>query len=354
MPINTQQLRTALQTAATNLQTGWNDRTGEAKVENLNLKRVYLGSDEKLHVSNHGWSSGWARWRGRATGEAALRAGLQQAKIPAGVIDRALKGVTTFQQKHAAWEATRHTEIKLATVGVEANVTAGPEPSRDLEGIIGDARFQELQNAKAKVELLSMLAPKEAGKQAGEAIVRSCSQSDDPLGQLGARLERLHDQLKIAAGAASNPDYTFKANPHQAEPMRKLHPRQEIERLQATIDVVKRELSRLSPATAAPSAPRRADPTKGAVDHMMTLIVATRFDDFTSAARINEGKHTFSTDRDQTIEKHPVMKHVAQRFGEHVNGLDQQARGKLLMNANAVVQMAIDFATEYHARNPVE
>ena len=206
MPINTQQLRTALQTAATNLQTGWNDRTGEAKVENLNLKRVYLGSDEKLHVSNHGWSSGWARWRGRATGEAALRAGLQQAKIPAGVIDRALKGVTTFQQKHADWQAARHTEIQLATVGVEANVTAGPEPSRDLEGIIGEARFQELQNAKAKVELLSRLAPKEAGRQAGQAIVPSCSPSHDPPGKPGTRMDSLHSTPTHLKRPPTTPD----------------------------------------------------------------------------------------------------------------------------------------------------
>ena len=359
MPINTQQLHKALQTAAANLQTGWNDRTGEAKVEHLSLKNVYIGSDQKLHVSNHGATRMWAQLRGRPTGEAALRAGMQQAGIPAGVIHRAMQGITAFQQKHAGWEATRDTEIHLATLGVEANVTAGPEPSRDLESIVRQADTEEVQTAKAKAALLSILSPTEAGKREGEAIVRSCSQSDDPLGQLDSRLKRLQDQQETATKAAAMPAYTFKANPHQAEAMRTLNPLQEIERLQATIGVVNQELSRLRPAAgaaaAAPAAPQqRLDPAKGAVNHMMAIIAATRLDDFTSAARINEGKSSFLTYRDETIEKHAVMKNVAQRFGEHFNGLDKPERAKFLMNADAVVQMAIGFAKDYHAQNPVE
>ena len=285
MPINTQQLHKALETAATNLQFGWNDRTGDAKVENLKLKNVYIGSDQKLHVSNHGASRMWAQLRGRPTGEAALRTGMQQAGIPAGVIHRAMQGLTAFQQKHAGWEATRLAEIQLAMGGREANFTAGPEPSRDLEGIVGQAHFRELQTGKASADLKgSMMTqwPKKAGKQDGEAIVRSCSQSDDPLGQLDSRLKRLQDQLATATKAADNPDYTFKANPDHAQPTRRLNPLEEIERLQATIDVVNQELSRTRPAAAAaaPAAPQqRLDPAKGAVNHMMALIAATRLDE---------------------------------------------------------------------------
>lgn len=44
MQINTQQLRTALRTAADNLTTGQDNRPGDAKVANLALKNVDISS----------------------------------------------------------------------------------------------------------------------------------------------------------------------------------------------------------------------------------------------------------------------------------------------------------------------
>lgn len=155
MPINTQQLRTALQTAATNLQTGWNDRTGEAKVENLNLKNLYLSKTGELHVSDKGWARMWNSLLGRKTGEAALRQGMADLGINRPVINRALQHVTEFKDARTGWEAVRGAEDRMGIFlkpGARLESKAGAEPSRNLEGVITAAATGLRREMREKIE----------------------------------------------------------------------------------------------------------------------------------------------------------------------------------------------------------
>lgn len=205
MQINTQQLRAALQTASDNIVNHQQNRTGDAKVENLNLRNVYISSKGEVHVSKDGWSRMWAGLMGRNTGEAALRqamtgTGANGYKIPERVADRALQNITKFQEHHSKWSADhRALERSLTTLkdggfarlagGLEEqkakiNQSKAQEPSRNLEGVVGHAAKEIRQDEKkAALESAAQL-----GTAKADAFARSVADAPGSLEQLKSTL----------------------------------------------------------------------------------------------------------------------------------------------------------------------
>lgn len=186
MQINTQQLRTALQTAANTISTGHEQPTGGVKVENLNLKNVYIGSKGEVHVSDKGWSRMWAGLMGRKTGSEALAAGMKQHGIPEKVIERAMSDITRHQGAHSEW-VQKHDPLAKAmqhqletgmgrNAQLQTRLDAGKsqEPSLNLENLIKDAHTSELPTAGEKN------SPAAAGEKNSPAAAEGTKKAPDP------------------------------------------------------------------------------------------------------------------------------------------------------------------------------
>jgi hypothetical protein len=108
--ITTTQLQTAITAGAAHLAEPNQQTAPDLKLSNLNLRNVYIGRDNKVHVSN----SGFQRWfaqkiGGRAAGAEALKQGLVNAGIAPDVAGRAVK--------HIRWQVPEAGNNKLTTLG---------------------------------------------------------------------------------------------------------------------------------------------------------------------------------------------------------------------------------------------
>ena len=144
MPITTTQLRAALQPATPQIDHQKNAQSsGGTKLENLNLEHVYIGSKGQVHVSKSGWSAMWAGMMGRATGDAALKEGMEKLGIKPAVIKSAMEGIHAFKELRAGWEK------QFRKFGI-------PEadwqklPSRNLEAVIHNANEGKVDRSGLK------------------------------------------------------------------------------------------------------------------------------------------------------------------------------------------------------------
>lgn len=153
MQINTQQLRTALRTAADNLTTGQENRPGDAKVANLALKNVDISSKGEVHVSKGGWNRMWAGLVGRPTGEAALRQAMTGKdvngfNIPLQVADRALQ---TIAKHHGGSPATEPSRNRAEAIKTDRKA---PDPARAGRSAGGHAAYHASQDAETFNQLV--------------------------------------------------------------------------------------------------------------------------------------------------------------------------------------------------------
>lgn len=160
--VNTNQLQNALANVAGRLA-GKASTGSDVALEKLNVKNIYIGRDNKVHVSNSGFAAN--NWLGKIlygaklTGEEALKTAMsvQFKNSPDKLIDRALAKITEFDAKHATWE--RNSEavsimIMNQTPEAEPKSTLQKEISSAVKEIItevGEAR-QEIAAAKTKTE----------------------------------------------------------------------------------------------------------------------------------------------------------------------------------------------------------
>lgn len=206
------------------------------KAENLNIKNVYIGRDNKVHVSNNGFYRWIAEKGGRATGAEAFKQAMEQAMKPtlgkagmlhAGgrILDNLMGRIAEHQEKHSSWEIRNRAQ--------EAGVgqAAGKEPTKALGQLLNEATAEE----KFK-DLLK--DAHNAGVQDAESFVKSCAGDPNPLDKLKARLGIYEGQRANAGNAAKRPGYEYKENKMQAETMRSLDPKLEMARLDGSISVI--------------------------------------------------------------------------------------------------------------------
>jgi hypothetical protein len=103
MPITTNNLQATLSNIA-EFQRGQHKHAGpDLKLENSNIKNLYMGKDGQVHVSNSGFMRWVANLGGRKTGMDALRQGMEGKGIKPAVVDKAMQKITDFQARHAQW-----------------------------------------------------------------------------------------------------------------------------------------------------------------------------------------------------------------------------------------------------------
>lgn len=224
-----------------------NVRMGALKAENLDLKNVYIGRDNKVHVSNNGFYRWIAEKGGRAAGAEAFKQAMGAALKPAlgkagmehaggRVLDNLLGRIGSHQSQHSSWEVrNRFHEV----VGLGEG--PGEKPTKGLKDLLNEALAEETPKQQREDAHNSAVA---AGKQDAESFIKSCAGDPNPLDKLKARLNIYENQRANAKNAGEDPWYEYKENKTQAEKMRSLDPKLEMARLDASISVMKAHVTR--------------------------------------------------------------------------------------------------------------
>jgi len=218
------------------------------KAENLNIRNLYIGRDNRAHVSNSGFMRWIASKTGRATGREAFRQAMGAQIRPlleksnmghAGdrIVDNLLTRIDNHREKHFRWSTLAQASL---LVGMRE---AEPEPSTALGKLYSDVLKEEIPKQQHEDAA-------NAGKQEAENFVKNCTGGPYSLDTLKAQLDRYESQRENAKRAAGNPNYEPSQNEYQKNPMRALDPKLEMIRLDASIAIVEKEIQQLEPIKA--------------------------------------------------------------------------------------------------------